>query len=285
MPLLGGCSWFNGEDSASAPRPHGESGHSSAASTTLADQRLERIYKKQQEVLGKLAERPEDFTSAEQDRLLENLLSEYQTFTYENPEFVYGYILYGKLLRQVGDREAANVAFAKANQLDPRIAVVKQQLGNYMAEQGDWETALRFFASAAELEPDNAVYHYQIGELLYQNRQRLLTLNDMPPSVFDAEMLKAFREAARLAPDNRTFKMRYAEAFFDVTQPDWPTALALWNQLERSAESPLERDLIRLQKARVLIAQGRTSEAETILVVVDQPTLESARQELLQQVR
>ncbi len=254
-------------------------------STTLADSRLKRIYDKQQRVLGQLEANPEDFTNAERERLIENLLSEYQTYTYENPNFVYGYILYGKLLRQVGDREGANIAFAKANQLDPQIAVVKQQLGNYLAEQGDWETALRYFASAAELEPDNALYQYQIGELLYQNRERMLTVNEMPRAEFDTEMLKAFRKAAELDPTNRTFLMRFAEAQTDVASPNWGGTLYLWNQLEPGAESDLERDIIRLQKARALIEMERTGEAESILIIVDEPQLETARQELLQQVK
>lgn len=252
---------------------------------TLADQRLQRIYDKQQRVLEQLEEKPENFTYAERDRLLENLLSEYQTYTYDNPNYVYGYIMYGKLLRQVGDRDGANVAFAKANQLDPSIAVVKQQLGNYLAEQGDYETALRYFASAAELEPGNAVYQYQIGELLYQNRKALLTVNNMPRAEFDAEMLKAFRKAAELDPSNRTFVMRFAEAQLDVESPNWGGTLYLWNELEKGAQTDLERDIIRLQKARVLIEMDRTGEAESILIVIQQPQLETSRQELLQRVK
>ncbi|WOO41303.1 tetratricopeptide repeat protein [Rubellicoccus peritrichatus] len=251
----------------------------------MADLRLERIYNKQQAVFKKIAERPEDFPLAERDRVLDNLLTEYSAFVFENPDFVYGYILYGKLLRQVGDREAANVAFAKANQLDPQIAVVKQQIGNYLVEEGRPMLALPYFVAAVELEPEYALYHYQLGELLHQSRDVFIEEQEMPADVHSEQMLESLGNAARLDPGNRQFQMRYAEAFFDTLNPDWELALVHWNFLENSSSNPLERDIIRLQKARVLIAQGNSSEAETILISMNQPSLETARQELLESVQ
>lgn len=251
----------------------------------MADIRLERIYNKQQTALRQISERPEDYPLAERDRVLNDLLSEYSSFVFENPDFIYGYILYGKLLRQVGDREAANVAFVKANQLDPQIPVVKQQIGNYLVEEGQAMLALPYFMGAVELEPDNALYHYQLGELLHQFRELYIEEQDMPPDVLSEQMLESFGNAARLDPGNRQFQMRYAEAFFDALNPDWELALIHWNYLEDSAATPLERDIIRLQKARVMIAQGNNSNAEMLLISVNQPSLEASRQELLQQLR
>lgn len=293
LPLIGGCSYFGWSENDSKPNHalveqdvsnKDTSRPSQNRGTTMADLRLERIFNKQQVALKQIAERPEDFPLAERDRVLDNLLSEYSTFVLENPDFVYGYILYGKLLRQVGDREAANVAFAKANQLDPGIAVVKQQIGNYLVEEGQAMLALPYFVAAVELEPDNALYHYQLGELLYQFRGVFIEEQEMPADILSEQMMDSFSRAANLDPGNRQLQMRYAEAFFDAQNPDWNMAIAHWTYLENSTDNSLERDIIRLQKARVLIAQQNYSEAETLLIAVEQPSLERSRQQLLQQL-
>lgn len=290
------CSWF-GEEPAKpvatqtgtpappAPARQAPSSQDWSPGTTLADQRLERIYNQQQDILRQIQERPNDFPQAERDRILDNLLSQYQAFTFDNPDFVYGYILYGKLLRQVGDREAANVAFAKANQLDPEIAVVKQQIGNYLAEEGNLILAIPYFMSAIDLEPYDAIYHYQLGELLYRARDSLIEADGMTRRMIDMEMLEAFSNAARLDADNRIFLKRYAEAFFDVEEPDWVSASNIWRYLDQTAHNEAERDIIRIQRARVLIAMDQLAEAREILSQIDRPSLEDARQQLLLQAQ
>lgn len=289
--ILIGCGWLHATNNEQASRSplslqgtfnfsDEEPSFTPPKAETMADLRLERIYNKQQEVVGKLAANPEKYSDSEKERLLNNVLSQYQEFVYENPNYVYGYILYGKLLRQVGEREAANIAFVRANSLDPQIAVVKQQIGNYLVEEGDPVEAAAYFASAIDLDPTNALYRYQLGETLYIYRSELVELEGIPPEVYEEQMLEAFGDASRLAPDNRQFLMRYTEAFFDVSNPDWEMALANWNNLENSATDPVEVDIIRLQKARVLLAMDRDDEALAIARRVTRPSLQAAKAEM-----
>lgn len=291
--FLPGCSWLGwGEDPPRRPDTHtGVPSRPNAVAegpkvpppggTTMADRRLQRIYDKQEETLRQLEERPEDFPATERDRVLDSILTEYQAFVLENPNYVYAFILYGKFLRQVGEREAANVAFVRANSLDPQIAVVKQQIGNYLVENGQPVEALGYYTAAIELEPDNALYRYQLGETLYQFNEHLVEVEGMPREVLEEQMISAFAEASRLDPGNRAFLMRYTEAFFDVQNPDWSIALNNWDNLESTATDSRQRDIIRLQKARVLLAMGRRSEASALLAQIDRPTLQSAKEQLM----
>jgi hypothetical protein len=55
----------------------------------------------------------------------------------------------------------------------------------------------------------------------------------------DRDMLaRPSAQAAELAPDRIEFAYRYAEAFYDLEQPDWDAALKAWSALEEKATTP-----------------------------------------------
>lgn len=252
------------------------------AGQTVADQRLQRIYDAQLEFFAQLEANPQMAESA-RDQRAQNLISQYQSLLLDNPEYVYGYIMYGKLLRQVGQRELANKAFVKANALDPDIAVVKQQIGNYLSEEGDYDLALPYFLAAIRLSPETAVYHYQLGQLLHTYRKMFLADGKLSAPVLDKQLQDAFANAARLDPATRIYALRAAESYFDVIEPDWSRALAEWEALEQTAVSEQERQMILLQKCRVLLAMDKTEAAQSALAAVTDPSLQAARN-ILQEI-
>lgn len=251
---------------------------------TEADRQLERIYQRQQEVYADLRQRQADISAVEQDRLLNDVLNQYQAFVSANPENVYGHILYGKMLRDVGEPRAANALFVQADQLAPGTPVVKQQLANYLAETGDYQLALPLLVEAAELAPNEAVYQYQVGELLHQYSAEFINNGELRREVLERNMLRAFERAAALEPANREYRERYALAFFDVLQPDWSEALRQWNLLRDTADSDLERDLIALNRARVLMSMNRPNDARQLLQSINRPAIEQDKQRLLRQL-
>lgn len=250
------------------------------AAQTVADQRLQRIYDAQLEFFAQLEANP-DMAAGVRDQRAQNLISQYQSLLLDNPEYVYGYIMYGKLLRQVGQRELANKAFVKANALDPNIAVVKQQIANYLSEEGDYDLALPYLLSAIRLAPETAVYHYQLGELLHTYRKLFLADGKLAAQVLDKQLQDAFANAARLDPATRIYALRQAESFFDIAEPDWQQALAQWQALEKTAKSEPEKQLILLQKCRVLIALDEKEQAQDTLAAVTESALQGAKQTLL----
>lgn len=253
------------------------------AAQTIADQRLQRIYDSQLEFFAELARNPE-MADTIRDQRVQNLLNRYQSLLLDNPEYVYGYILYGKLLRQVGQRELANMAFTKANGLNPNIAVVKQQIANYLSENGNYDLALPYYLAAIQLEPEVALYHYQMGELLHTFRESFTTGGELDAATLDRQMQSAFANAARLEPQTRIYPQRYAESFFDVAEPDWQQALPLWEALEQSAADALQQQIARLQKARVWLALGKRDAAAQALAGITEPALQEAAAVLQQQL-
>ena len=134
-----------------------------ANGSDLASKRLLNIAEKETQIYQKIAENPEFYSEGDLDRRINELVQSYRTYLLDQPDDVSAYILYGKLLRRVQENEQAFLAFLKADELDPEIAVVKQQIGNHLAEEGKGKAALTFYLQAVELEPETAVYHFALG--------------------------------------------------------------------------------------------------------------------------
>ena len=60
------------------------------------------------------------------------------------------------MLWKISMRKQAVAILLKANQLDPDIPLVKNELGNYLAEEGKPLEALNYYLSAVKLEPEGA---------------------------------------------------------------------------------------------------------------------------------
>lgn len=251
---------------------------------TLADRKLEAIVQDQSGFLSELQDHPERFTASEEGRRFDVLFKQYDSFLLENPKNIFAYILYGKLLRYAGFIEEANRIFMLANEKDRNIAVVKQQIGNYLAEKGQFALALPYFLSAIEIEPKTAIYHYQLGELLTTFKDSFISEKILAPEQFDEQLLHAFYQAEKNDPSSWTYKVRSAEAFYDLNTPNWPMALALWNKLEPFAPNPKEKELVFLNKARVLIKLEQYKQAQEILAKVFSPEFEKGRRELLSMI-
>ncbi|MEK9984766.1 MAG: hypothetical protein VW879_08480, partial [Opitutae bacterium] len=141
---------------------------------TLAEEQLLGIVKKHETLLGQYEENPAKFEARELSSRVQSVISAYKAFNEDNPNDVFGYVLHGKFLREIGQFDAAYKLFQQANELDPNIAIVKQQLGNYLAESGKYKEAYSYFFSAASLDPEKAVYQYQLGAHLILFRKQLL---------------------------------------------------------------------------------------------------------------
>lgn len=251
---------------------------------TMEEIALERIQEKEATLLLEVTILPDDMQAEEKHRRLVNIFSDYENFIARFPESELGYIFYGKLLRKAGMNQKANNMFFRANQINPNLPVVKQQIGNFLAEEGKFELALPYFLNAIELAPSVARYHYQLGELLYTYYEAFLSKKVFDRATLDTQMHHAFARAAELEPNELTYAFRYAESFYDLENPNWDRALEEWGKLSARAKSSREQDIIRLHQARIYIISGRRDEARALLSSINQPALEATRQELLLQV-
>lgn len=255
-----------------------------AQSTDFASSRLLAIAEKEADIYKKIAEDPEFYSEEDLDRRVNELVQSYRTYLVDQPDDASAYILYGKLLRRLEQYDQAFTAFLKADELDPEIAVVKQQIGNHLAEEGKGKAALTFYLRAVDLEPETAIYHFALGQLLHEFRQEFLKEELFTQDAFEREMLKAFSKAAELEPDNFDFQMRLGEAYYDLSSPDWKGALLHWNTLRKTAATGLQVEILDLHRSRVLGKLGRVEEAVELMDSVLNPALQRSKQQVLDEI-
>ena len=261
-------------------------GGARAQTETKSERDLKGLVQRQRELLDR-AEEADDQSAMEDLRpQFQTLIFDYERFLRENPKYVPGYVSYGLLLGQdiVGEPKRAVALLLKANELDPNIPLVKNQIGNYLAEDGKPLEAINYYLSAAELAPDESLYHYQVGLLLTTARSDFETSGDWTRETLTATSHRAFKRAYELSPANFEYGYRFAQSFYDLAEPDWAKALAAWKGLEKSAGTELGRQAVRLQEANVMIHQGAYSSARESLMAIDDIDLRAQRDELLLQL-
>ena len=252
------------------------------ARSDLANRRLADITEQEESIYRKLAEDPEFYSGDDLDRHIRRLVNAYATYLKDYPDDVDALILYGKLLRRLGDHENAFPSFLRADELDPNIAVVKQQIGTYLAEDSKGKAALPFYLRAVELGPETAAYHFSLGQLLHVFRDEFIEDEIFTTDALEREMLKAFRIASKLAPDDFDAQMRLGEAYYDLASPDWKSALLHWNKLRKNnSEHHLRAEILDLHRARVMGKLGRKTEARNLLESIDRSSLQSSKEQML----
>lgn len=261
-----------------------DAGSAEYSGQSMPEIRLRQVEERQMALLDDARKQGADLDSESLRAQLQSIGHEYELIFREDPKNAEAYAAYGYLLRQIGmDKESVGLML-KANSLDPNMPLVKNEIGNYLAEQGKPLEAVSYFLDAIKLDPDQPLYHYQLGTLLYQARDEFIRSGDWTSESVDDAMQKAFKRAAELAPDRIEFTYRYAESFYSMPHPDWDQALKVWSQLEAKAESPIERQTMRLHEANILIKQRKYEDARHILSTVDVPELQVQRQKLVAQV-
>ena len=213
----------------------------------------------------------------------QTLVFDYERFLRENPRYVPGYVSYALLLGQelVGEPKRAVALLLKANEMEPNLPLVKNQIGNYLAEQGKPLEAINYYLSATELAPDEPLYHYQVGLLLTVARDDFENSGDWSSETLTATAHRAFGRAYELSSGNFEYGYRYAQSFYDLASPDWDQALSAWRALEKKAETKLGRNAVRLQEANVMINQRNYLDARQLIVGIDDLDLRPQRDELL----
>ena len=255
--------------------------------TTVAAQRLGQIVEREQLFLKNSSSPNKPLSEQELTRRAQQILSAYESYLEDNPRDVNGLILYGKFLRRMGQPRHATGLFLEADKIDPRLAVVKQNIANYLVEEGRLADALPFLLKAVELEPKEPVYHHQLGTFLFLFKEDLLSLGIASAQTNDRSMHEAFRSASKLAPGNFEYKLRYAQSFFDISDPDWDKALGVWQDLRNQArDRPVsEREYLALGEARAMTQLGRGKEAVTILKSITSPSLRATRESLIKELK
>jgi tetratricopeptide (TPR) repeat protein len=255
-----------------------------AESETMAERTLKQLVEHQKALFAEAAKNNPDFDQEGFRAQLQDVSHGYERFLQDNPKSAAGYAAYGYLLGKIEMRKESVAMLLKANQLDPDLPLVKNQLGNYLAEEGKPLEAVNYFLAAINLAPKEPLYHYQLGTLLAAAHDDFIKSGEWTRAAIEHSMHDAFRRATELAPDRFEFAYRYAESFYDLEQPDWEEALKVWGALEGKAPTPVERGIMRLHAANILLKQGKTEPAQALLDSVTEPTLQTQKQKLVAQL-
>ncbi|HEY1111438.1 MAG TPA: hypothetical protein VGE76_22475 [Opitutaceae bacterium] len=260
-------------------------GLSAAESESMADRTLKKIVEQQKTVFAEAMKDGDKISESALQTQFQRVLHEYELLLRNNPSYAAGYAAYGYFLAKVDMRKEATAMLLKANQLDANIPLVKNQLGNILAEDGKPLQAVAYYLAAIKLEPNEPLYHYQLGTLLTEARDDFLKSGEWTREAVDTAGHNAFKKAAELAPDRFEFAYRFAESYYDLEKPDWEAALKAWSALEEKAQTPIERQTMRLHAANVLIKMGRLDHARALLETVDDPKLKAQKDRLLPQLK
>jgi tetratricopeptide (TPR) repeat protein len=252
-----------------------------AEAESMAERSLRRLAERQRELLAQAAKQGDQLDQGSFRQQVQALTHDYELLLRNNPSLAAGYAAYGYLLSKVDLRKEAMAMLLKANQLDPDLPLVKNQLGNLLAEEGKPVQAAPYFLAAIKLEPDEPLYHYQLGTLLAEAREDFLKTGEWTRATLDGAMHHAFRRATELAPERFEFAYRFAESFYDLEKPDWDGALRAWGALEDQAPTTIERQTMRLHAANICIKIGKLEHARALLETVDEPKLQGQKARLL----
>ena len=253
---------------------------------TLSSLALSRILDKQARFFESPDRSPQT-NDLELTRKAQEIVADYDAYLGANPKDTNALILYGKFLRRVGQEQHAVGYFLEADSINPKLAVVKQQLANYLIEEGRPIDAFPFLIMTIELAPEQADYHYHLGNFLFLFEDDLAREGVFAKHSARAFMHKSFNQAAKLSPSNFDYQLRFALSFFDYPDSSKESALDAWNDLARKFpdRSKAENDYFNLCKARVLLELNRQADALPLLQSVSSKALDSAKRSLLHQVK
>jgi len=251
---------------------------------TLAEKSLVEIVERQHDIFARAEKDGEHLDQAWLRGELESVIKSYDVLIQKNPDFALAYGGYGMLLGKVGMNKEAVIMLLKANKLDPTLSEVKNQIAVHLAEDGKPVDALPWVTAAIDLEPKKALYHFHLGELLSAGRSDFTRTGQFDEAKLDQSMLDAFKRAEELSPRDFPIAYRHAKAYYELATPRWAEALGVWEKLEQGVDTDTQRQLVRLQRANVLLKLGRLADARALLDTVTGIDLAAEKQTLLDEL-
>ncbi len=196
----------------------------------------------------------------------------YNKFLQNHPDHARGYLAFGSFLNEIGDEDSAKAQFENSKQHDPKNPAVWNNLANHYGEHGQLPNAFTHYAQAIKLKPNEPVYYRNLATTVYlfsKDAREFFHLDEQ--QVFD-KALGLYQQAIQLAPGDFVLATDYAESFYGIKPLRTQAALAAWTNALTIARSEAEREGVQLHLARLKIAAGLLTEAQTHLDLVTNPT-------------
>ena len=245
---------------------------------SLVEQKLLKLIKLEELFFANVNDVEEHFIASQ----AQEIVHLYENIIENNPDHVESKILFGKFLIKVGQHGDAIPLFLEADQLNPNLAITKQQIANHLIHTNRAIDALPFMLMATKIEPEQPIYHFSLGQFLQRFKTSLVDANISNLPTIDDLILNSFKKASELEPGNFNYALRFAQCFHDMDRVNKLHALDAWNRLSTlfSRLSSREKQYVNLQKAHFLIDLNRTAEAQEVLESIDHTSLLEAKRRL-----
>lgn len=224
-------------------------------------------------------------SETEKQGRLSEIERRWAAYMLENNSDTTSLILFGKFLKSNKNLADARLVFERADKLNPNIAVVKQQLANFEMESKNFASAYDYILKACELEPQTALYHYQLGDLIYFSGTIIAKKRLISKEYLERQMLEAFRKAASLNKANDKFLTRYAQTFYDISNPNWTEAMEAWREVLKNSKDPLARENALLNMTQVAMEISDFKSAEKFLKQVSLPDFNAQKAHIERRLR
>ena len=260
--------------------------YNQASELSLADRKLLKIIDLEKAFF---AIDPNPSSDAKElNRKAQDIVSLYEAFISENPDDTNAMILYGKFLNKIGQENHAIGFFLKADEINPKIAVVKQQIGNFLVENNKPIDALPFFTATVEINPSIPEYHFHLGNFLHLFEEEISGSGILEGKTIESFAHECFGQAAQKKPNSFEYRLRFAQSFFDLSNANYYLALKEWDKLKNDFEGLLSKpeiDYIKLCKARVLLELNQKVEATSLIDEVSTKSLVKSKKVLLDSIK
>lgn len=259
--------------------------HVNADSFSLAERKLLKIIRHEEQFFLQNQNFIND--PKELSRKAQDLVSLYESYLAENPNDTNALILFGKFLNKVGQKSIAIDFFLKADTLNPKLAVVKQQIGNFLVENEKPLEALPFFISAIQIDPLVPDYHFHLGNFLHIYKEKISMSQILGQKSVEQFSHECFAKAAEKRPISFEYRLRFAQSFFDYPECNRNKAIAVWDKIMSDFNSSLKKseiDYINLCKARIMLELNQNEQAGLLVQEVSTKALVKSKKELLENI-
>lgn len=213
---------------------------------------------------------------------LDGVEKAYRDFLQKHPSHVDAHVAFGSFYNDIGQEVEAHKEWEIARDLDPKKAVVYNNLAGIYGHRGPVTNAFINYEKAIELEPNESLYYHNFATTVFLFRQDVMEHYKLADEqkVFD-KSLALYRKALELDPKNFILASDLAQTYYLIKPPRHQDALAAWNHAMTLASDDLEREGIKLHLARVSVQAGLFNEARTNLSQVSHTNLTIIKDRIL----
>jgi predicted Zn-dependent protease len=188
---------------------------------------------------------------------------------------------YAEFLWSNHERPRALEQWRSAERLDPDNGTVLTHLAGALIATGETRKGVGYYARAANGAPQNADFWFNLANATFLFRHELLDSALPSADAVAKRALFHFGEAARLDPLNPEFARAYAETFYSVAEPDWPTALTAWQHF---LDVSPQKDFGFANLARVYLKLGEREKARACVARMDGGESQRLKARLLERI-